>query len=161
MKYHIILPVLFVLFPMYALGQLDASTAADSGIAKLADEAPEVVSYPPVVTPEEEIPEVPVKHTDPGTFLGVLGAISIFLYKLIRILRKVVPLFADNKYKDEIRVGLLTVGAIAALLGYFAAGVSAYDALYLFAAGPGAIVLNELAKVDWKSLFKKKPEEVV
>jgi hypothetical protein len=46
-------------------------------------------------------------------------------------------------------------------LGYFAAGVSAYDALYLFAAGPGAIVLNELAKVDWKALFKKKPEEVV
>jgi hypothetical protein len=74
-------------------------------------------------------------------------------------LRKVVPILADNKYKDEIRVGLLTIGGIAALLGYFAAGVSAYDALYLFAAGPGAIVLNELAKVDWKALFKKKPEE--
>jgi hypothetical protein len=134
---------------------------SDAGIAKLAEDVPEVITHPVVVTTEEEIPEVPVRNADPGTFLGVLGAISVFLYKLIRILRKVVPVLADNKYKDEIRVGLLTIGGIAALFGYFAAGVSAYDALYLFAAGPGAIVLNELAKVDWKALFKKKPEEVV
>lgn len=156
MKYC--LALLLLLF----VGSVNAQPVPyDAGIAQLSDDVPEVIQHPVVITPGEEIPEVLIKHTDPGTFLGVLGAISIFLYKLIRILRRVVPLFADNKYKDEIRVGLLTVGAIAALLGYFAAGVSAYDALYLFAAGPGAIVLNELAKVDWKSLFKKKPEEVV
>jgi hypothetical protein len=154
MRYAILLFLALLLTPF-------ETVAEDAGIAKLSEDAPEVITHPAVVTPEEEIPEVPVRNSDPGTFLGVLGAISIFLYKLIRILRKVVPLFADNKYKDEIRVGLITVGAVAALLGYFAAGVSAYDALYLFAAGPGAIVLNELAKVDWKALFKKKPEEVV
>jgi hypothetical protein len=153
-----LLALILILLPITALGN-DAGTY-DAGIAKLAEDAPEVITHPAVVTPDVEIPEVTVRHTEPGTFLGVLGAISIFLYKLVRILRKVVPVLADNKYKDEIRVGLLTIGGIAALLGYFAAGVSAYDALYLFAAGPGAIVLNELAKVDWKSLFKKKSEEV-
>jgi hypothetical protein len=160
MRYAILLFLALLLTPFETVAE-DAGIYVDAGIAKLAEDASEVITHPAVVTSEEEIPEVPVRNADPGTFLGVLGAISIFLYKLIRILRKVVPLFADNKYKDEIRVGLLTVGAVAALLGYFAAGVSAYDALYLFAAGPGAIVLNELAKVDWKALFKKKPEEVV
>jgi hypothetical protein len=160
MRYAILLFLALLLTPFETVAE-DAGIYVDARIAKLAEDAPEVITHPAVITPDVEIPEVTVRHTEPGTFLGVLGAISIFLYKLVRILRKVVPILADNKYKDEIRVGLLTIGGIAALLGYFAAGVSAYDALYLFAAGPGAIVLNELAKVDWKALFKKKPEEVV
>jgi len=105
---------------------------------------PEIVDV--VLLPPSDLPK-PV-HIDPSSFLGILGSISAFLYALIKIARSL-SVWATPEHGTTIRIFLLGAGTIAGLLGYFASGLPWHQAIYLFIAGPGAIVINEMAKIDW------------
>lgn len=118
-----------------------------------AEEVVNITPGIPTVTPDDQVLLPPAdlpKSTqmDPSSFLGILGSISAFLYALIKIARSL-SIWATPEHGTTIRIFLLGAGAVAGLLGYFASGLPWYQAIYLFIAGPGAIVINEMTKIDW------------
>jgi hypothetical protein len=78
------------------------------------------------------------------TLVAVTSAISAVLWLLINLLRR----FGAHWLKgNTIRWLTLGVGALAWMLGEIAAGLPWWQALYLGISGPGAIVVDQLARI--------------
>lgn len=141
------------LFTLFLLCLPVKSYSQESDTLGGGDQAVLITPGTPIITPEDSILEPPGDlpkplQMDPSSFLGILGSISAFLYALIRLARSL-SIWATAEHGTTIRLFLLGAGALAGLLGYFASGLPWYQAIYLFIAGPGAIVINEMTKIDW------------
>ena len=145
--FKILLVVGLVGVPNTSFAQPDPESSTVSAPVQIVPGTPTVTPEDSVLTPPTDLP----KPEDPSSFLGLLGSISAFLYAVIKI-AKSLSIWATPEHGTTIKLFLLGAGALAGLLGYFASGLPWYQAVYLFVAGPGAIVINEMVKIDWTQI---------
>jgi hypothetical protein len=77
-------------------------------------------------------------------FLAIMGLISAVLKLGLDAIRKWGGVLTGKK---GVRIACLVVGAVIFVTSYLAAGTEWYNALILALAGPGAILVTELAKL--------------